>query len=232
MHSRRSPTQRELDRAELVKMVRRGWTQAAIAQRLGVTPKQVQVDWQIVVKEMRESRDEDALVHIAIKLEEYAEIKREAWEAWEASKEARQKIMLERYGKKPSKNGKKGDKGGMKITKTKEGRLPGSEYMRIILDCIKAERELMALDPTKETRITGTISWDAFAQEVASDTQDVIENKLLQLTDGGIAIDTGDGQQPCSKHGSDILSALGGESPGTVSLSPEEIVVEDLANGS
>src|SRR5262245_2052021 len=92
---KRTKAQRELDRAEMLKLLRRGWTKARIGERLGVHRTQVDYDWNAVLKELQADRERDTEKLIEAKKEEYAEVKREAWDAWERSKEDKERRVAE-----------------------------------------------------------------------------------------------------------------------------------------
>jgi hypothetical protein len=159
----RAVGQREYDRAELAKWMRRGATQAWIAERLGVSTQTIHLDWRILVTQMRQFRDTDVEAAIAIKLEEYAEIKREAWEAWEKSKVEWHKTVEDSYTRAD------GSPGG-KITTTTEDCVGDSRFLQIIMSCLAAERELQALDPPKvvQGHLSGSITWDILLGAIPS----------------------------------------------------------------
>jgi hypothetical protein len=190
---KRTEDQRTLDRIETVRLMRRGWTRTAIAERHGVHPSTISWDFKAILRELNESRDRDIDELVAVKLEELGELKREAWSAWERSKLDHKKVMTEsgpcgsddeeeeEAGSSSSGNGRKGR--GRKRRKKASGRLAPSKlietlqgqsgdprYLRTVLDCLHAECELQSLYPAKA--ITGRIAvlnWDELAQRIPSD---------------------------------------------------------------
>jgi len=83
---KRSPVVVTLDRIEMVKLMRKGYTQSAIAEKMGVSQQQISKDWKLVHDDLKEQRNRDYDAVIAIRLEQYSEVMREAREAWDESK--------------------------------------------------------------------------------------------------------------------------------------------------
>lgn len=192
----RSAVQRDLDRAEVVKLFKRGWTIDSIAYYLGRTPEQVEADWLVVAKRAMQVREREAVEKVAMILEEYAEVKAEAWQAWEKSKEDHTKFVTEKSSssKKPSKDGEEDNDGGgnrpkfIKRIKHVDGRLPGNEYLKTILQCLDAEAELQNLKPKKQLEVKAAFEWDMLAEEVKSDPPDRVEERLrlIQVANSGL----------------------------------------------
>ena len=88
--------QKKRDRAaEIMQLRCRGWDQAQIAKHFNITQGRVS---QICKVERDRCRKEFAAHEwqdIAVKLRQYAEIRREAWLAWERSKEDSEKVVEE-----------------------------------------------------------------------------------------------------------------------------------------
>lgn len=208
---KRSPGAVVIDRGKITKLVRRGWTQVQIASELGIHQTMVSKEWRFIVKEIQDTQSEDAKAHIALMLEQYAEVRREAWEAWEKSKEDHRRYSEEEYihpPKAPTKDlsgGKKsGDSkdapartGGKKITKVEDGRLPGAQYLSTILECLKAERELRGLNPAKEVKVSGTVDlWEVLMGSpsgILDATRDEVEEKIAGLLeDSGVGGERGE----------------------------------------
>lgn len=179
-----------VNRAEIARLRRRGWSITQIAEHLEVHPSRVSAQWKVVVKQLQSDQHSDTKEYVAQKLEEYAEVKREAWEAWERSKAEMCKIVEEQALSRPTITGKgktrKVEPAVMrkvKETMTKEYRLAANEYLNTILRCLEAERELLALDPVKEMRLTATLNWDALSGALGDgdDQPDTVEQKLLEV---------------------------------------------------
>lgn len=203
----RTPQQVQIDRLRMVKMMRRGMTPRQISEVLQVGEGTIYNDWKIVLKDLDEVRSKETDQLVSLKLEELAEVKTEAWNEWERSKRNYHKHQREGTdipvsvecphckgtGHKPNHSGSmqtsknlppcthcqgKGHKvRPQKVTKTQAGRLGDSKYLRIILDCIEAERELQSLNPAK--RIEGNVNviqWEMLAQGIPLDDQ--VEDKV------------------------------------------------------
>jgi predicted transcriptional regulator len=198
----RSPREREMDRLEMVKLLRRGYTQQEVADIIGISQAQVCYDWKIVISKLRNESDTARDELIAIKLEEYREIKREAWDAWERSKEDAERLEEDEFcedrtcavcsGKGTNGRGGKcfncqgnGFRKAQKATSkrlTREGKNPANEYLRTILSCVEAERELLGINPDK--KVSGTLNvmnWDLLANGIPDgQVPDLIEQEIAK----------------------------------------------------
>jgi predicted transcriptional regulator len=158
-----SEYQHQQNKDKVAELYRRGLTRRYVAKQLNVSESQVAKYWKEIVAEYREDREDDIESAVFKKLEEYGEIKREAWEAWEKSKDPIEKELYETVTS---------DFGVKTLARRyKEGRLPHSAYLEIIMSCIKEERVLLGLNPVKN--VTGSMAiggvsfdWDLFVQEV------------------------------------------------------------------
>jgi hypothetical protein len=245
----RSPSQVIIDRAEVSRLMRRGWSVSQVAEKMEVSIQQVEVDFGAVMRYGKRDIKENAELIRNSMLEQYAEIKKEAWEAWERSKldmmrktveeekgrlyqpknvneeveettfEVSQRAASE-WGHSSPDKGSGNNKGGKKakgssgeaakaragvkyneygrpvdpnngpmvtvkrvIKKTTEGRNPGSDYLKRIIECIKAERELLGLDPAKNLNLNHTLNWDALIDEASNSEQGMdkdVEAKLVK----------------------------------------------------
>lgn len=179
---KRTPQQLELQRAEMLSLIRRGYTQLSIAAKYGLSPQQVSYDYKIVIKQVMADKNKDAEALVAMKLAECEEIKREAWAAWERSKLDAEKLVQKETdvvkcpvcdGAKVGMKGKscrncdgQGEIGGPgERTKTTEGRLPGAEYLQTIERCIATECRLLGINAPKKVEMNGVakavIDWSA-----------------------------------------------------------------------
>lgn len=195
MRRKRTKAQRDLDRAEMVRLLRRGWSRLRIAEHMGLSEGTISSEWRIILKQVVKNRDVEVAEKVALLLEEYDEVKREAWEAWEESKKERKKVVVEEFAmlsKRPGSSEEDEDEGNptgsgfgrksVRTTTTKEKRLPGNEYLKTILACLDSMAELQGLIPEKRVAVVGSVDWDAFIKEVGDEPPDVIEAKLLALT--------------------------------------------------
>jgi hypothetical protein len=144
----RTTTELIIDRAEMVKLWRRGWTQQMMADKFGVSQPTISVQLKMLVREVVENQEKDVEALIAEKRAQYAELRREAYDAWERSKQDKVREVNE--------EGDDEIRGHRsKRVLMREGRLPGPEYARIIKDTLDKECELLNLNPAKEVQITG-----------------------------------------------------------------------------
>lgn len=182
-----SPTELEEVLERVAVLDRRGWTQHQIAREVSVSQPMVCG----YLKKIRERYKTQQLQHreeaIEEKLEQYREIRREAWAAWERSKEdARSKtVQTTKAPPKKPPNGEKGDAPDtgtlvesqariMEIVTT-EGRLPANPYLATIMETLKAERELLGLDQAKKVDVRSvTVDWNRFMER--RDATDAIKD--------------------------------------------------------
>lgn len=186
----RSKYQVAQDRAHILQLLRRGYGVEQIAEHLGLPEKVVLQDYRYAIKQVAKNQLEDAKELVAAKMLEYAEIKKEAWDAWERSKGDRERKTDEESGYLEEEDnegyedsqGKIPPKAFKKRTQMKEGRLPSNEYLRTILDCIKAERELLGINPAQEINVHSSSIWAMLSGQLpAGETIDTVEARLEQM---------------------------------------------------
>lgn len=197
----RTNEQRELDKAKIPSMLRRGLTPQMIAEELGISYAMVKRDWKVVLTELREQRDEDTEALVQAKLQEYAEVKREAWEAWERSKLG----TIEEEEKESSSN-----RGGTRRShiRKKITSAGDSTFLTIIQNCVKEERELLSLNPTKKLEVKGNMMWDVFSQAIPEgEVPDEIENSIRVALEASGVIKAPHGQLPNQNSPTIILDA-------------------------
>jgi hypothetical protein len=141
----RTKAQIDLDRVEMIPMIRRGMTYDMIAEVISskypftLSAKQIAYDWMMVMREQVSVRKQSSSAELVeAKRQELAEMKKEAWSAYEMSK--RNAIM---------RNGlMDGDEedAPTKIT------LPSNEFMNTLLKIVDRELILDGLDaPSKKS---------------------------------------------------------------------------------
>jgi predicted transcriptional regulator len=151
----RTKTQREADAAEVERLDRRGYSQREIASRIGVAPSQVCYDLKLLRKRYRDAQLSERSAAVAEKLAQYRDIRREAWEAWERSKDNKEKEITEKVSSLGAQEAAAAKIEKLKAIITTEGRLPGNEYLRTILETLQNERELQGLDAPKKQELSG-----------------------------------------------------------------------------
>lgn len=169
----RTNEQKMLHRAEMVRLMRRGWSKYQIAEHLGVSYQTVLKDWRKITADMAVEADEDAKTLRDRKLEEYAEVKKEAWEAWERSKRL---AIQQTEESSTSPSGKVGTKKS-RVVKNQAG---DPRFLHQILQCLESERTLLNLDPVKQVGITANvINWDALAGVIGgASLDDQVERQI------------------------------------------------------
>lgn len=191
---RKFPTKmaREGAMAKVAELDRRGFTQSEIADELQlstVTVGKMQRELRIKYAEVVAGSTTEMLTE---KLEQYREIRKEAWRAWEKSKKDNKKIVEE--FQKPFIQDKKGyNSTGLSRIKslenqmeklkeviTREGRLPGADYLNLVMKTLEAERELLGLDEPKQIDLRAHVfNWDALLPQIL-DTTDTLEAKIVE----------------------------------------------------
>jgi hypothetical protein len=144
-HEIRSRFQIDMDRVKIIQMMRRGMTTSQIAEKMKVPINQVRYDYQQAMKRVRKDHVKDVKSLVALKLAEYSELKREAWEAWERSKEDA-KIHVEEE----SENGL-GTRN--KTMDRSEGQVGDNSFLKTVASCLQAERELLGLNAPKKHNV-------------------------------------------------------------------------------
>jgi predicted transcriptional regulator len=181
---RRTKTEREADRAEAARLDRKGYTVTAIAKMIGVSKQQISYDLKRIRERHLKSCLEERAAKVAEKLEELRDIRVEAWQAWEQSlgniaDELAERILaqirakVERCGKlKDQINSALLD--GIKVEVTGK---PNTECLRIILACIRQERELLALDSVGTMDAAPLkLDWDALFRDVQNHNPERIDS--------------------------------------------------------
>ena len=158
----RTKTQREADAVEVERLDRRGYSQREIAARIGVAPSQVCYDLKLLRQRYREAQLAERSAAVAEKLEQYRDIRREAWEAWERSKDNKEKEITEKVSSLGAQEAVAAKTEKLKAIITTEGRLPGNEYLRTILETLQNERELQGLDAPKKLAPTNPDGTEPF----------------------------------------------------------------------
>lgn len=151
----RSKYQKQLDQLEMVRLLRRGWTISRIAEHFGLTETQVGYDMRVVLRDIRKERTKDVDALVTAKLEEYGEVKREAWDSWEKSKGPATKRTMKRI------ETSRGE--ATETTDSEEAVCGDPRFLKTVMECIEAERDLLGINAPKKIDVNATVVWDAFA---------------------------------------------------------------------
>lgn len=203
-----SETDQALTLEIVAKYDRRGYTQLEIVEKVkqerGIDLSQQGISYYL--KKIREGYKERTLEHqqdmLAEKLAQYAEIRREAWEAYEKSKEDGVTIITERApgvpvvlntgplkpGEKPGRRDNpetlKGTLELLKEVVRREGRIPANEFLKTIMATLDAECRLLGLDAPKKVDIKGSVAfdWDTVLRDIMqqSNVVTVVEPPALE----------------------------------------------------
>ncbi len=200
---KRSKAQRALDLIEMTQLIRRGHTLTSIAEKQGVHLTQISYDWKQVLTRLKKERSDDAEAHRQRVLEQYGEVKREAWGAWEKSLRDAEKRVEEEVPEGPcpvcdgsGERGKArcdkcagtGEVGGIiKIVRTLEGRVGDPRFLNVIETSLAAERELLGVDAPKRMDVRQlNVDWDVLAGEIPLDVADAIEERIREALPAGL----------------------------------------------
>lgn len=149
----KTPTDKEEVLATVAKLNRRGYSQYAIADQVGVNQSTVSYYLKEIRQRYTQSIVNERKELVAEKLEQVREVITEAWEAWVRSKKDREKVTEEET----SSNGYIKTKTGA----SREGQFGEVAYLNTVLRCIQAERELLGLDaPKTVTATVQTLDWN------------------------------------------------------------------------
>jgi len=153
---------------KVAKFDRLGYTQFAIAAQIGVTQPVVSEYLKKIRKRYSESTlmTRDALVQE--KLAQYADLRREAYDAWQRS----QQSLME-----------KGERGALSLSSVdhllKVGKV---DFLHIIADTYAAERQMLGLDEAlKIDTTTDVFNWDLLAGVLTKPVEDPLEEALNRL---------------------------------------------------
>ena len=175
---KRSKVERERDAVTMLALIRRGYTQARIAEHLGVHRTQIVYDYKKVMKRFADQQME----HAAAILEEYSEVKKEAWEAWDHSKGKILTEMVEQILHQVEES----QQAGSGIPDHFEVRLksaPDIAALRVVLDALKSQREMLGLDQPKKMDVRQVnLDWDSMMESLDEAPVDAIEQELAALT--------------------------------------------------
>jgi hypothetical protein len=140
---KRTRTQREADLAETARLDRMGFTQREIAERIGVSSVQICFDLQKLRKRYVEMANVHAGERIGELLQSYRDVRQQALLAWEKSWQDAERVTVT---VRPSSGDGLFADVVTTTTTIREGRLPGAQYLQVILDTYAAERKLLCLD--------------------------------------------------------------------------------------
>lgn len=173
--SNMSQRDREATKARVAVLERMGYSVYVIAERVDLPVYRVK--W--IAKQTRSRAAQEAIddmkVVVLRKLKILEDVRMEAYEALQESKKAAETHTYE--------SGEAAHGGFSKSKKETKGRLAGSEYMKIILDTVKQERELLGLDAAIKIDVTSggvPFPWRNLIGRPEVTTGDEIEAELAR----------------------------------------------------
>lgn len=163
-------------------LIRRGWTSSMLSARFGLTFSQVKADCDLLLGRLADDVRECSKELVALKLAEYAELKKESWEAWEKSKldavKKTHETSMSPLGKR-IRNGR-----------YSEQRVGDPQHLRTILSCLEAERQLLSINPATRVNVEGNvINWDVIASGIPDGpVPDEVQLLLEQASKGSLSV--------------------------------------------
>lgn len=195
---------------EVARSRRKGLTQHKIVDHLhevfGVRvtqPMVVQYE-KMVIQRYRESTVEERAAYVAEHCAAMDDVIAEAYAAWEVSKKEIEKWIKKTYGPQPCYKCKGEDcqrcEGTGMVTPSaeevfqREGRVPGAEYMRLVIDARKQQAQLLGIlgvgnvnidARTQTVNMPGGVSWQQFfdATKAGPPAENPAEAKLKAVLD-------------------------------------------------
>jgi hypothetical protein len=143
----RSPDQIRKDRSEVACLYLKGWTQADIGARLGVSRQQVGYDLGAVRREWLASALMDFNAKKAEELAKVDKLEREAWECFENSKKGRETTTTEQTTD--------GDGDRTKAAIRKEEEHGDPRYLSVVQWCINKRCDILGLNAPQRHRHGG-----------------------------------------------------------------------------
>ncbi len=155
--AKRTPAQRERDLAIITQLHFQRFSQAEIAKQVkkitrakySITQQTVSNDIKEIEKRLSEATIEEANTARMEKLVELKVLKAENWRAWRRSQEDAETLTEESV--KPKKDARRKPV-PVKSTKQAKGQSGNPAFLRLILDCIREEKELLGLNAPIEIK--------------------------------------------------------------------------------
>lgn len=180
-----TPTEREKVIERVAELDRQGWTGYAIAAEIGVSRPMVSV----YLKKVRQRYVAEQVGHraelVAEKCAQYKEVRRHAYACFFRSFAGKERTVEEEALRKAAEEAADGDyEASMRLVKrvtTREDRLPGAEYLRVVRETLDAERAMLGLDEAGKLDVrVGALDWDALMRGMAR-AEDPLEAEVRRL---------------------------------------------------
>jgi DNA-binding CsgD family transcriptional regulator len=134
-------------RHEVAELYLQGWSQLAIAEKLGVTQSTVSHDLEKVQAEWRASGIRNFDLIREVELRKLDRIEREGWAAWERSQKPTQSAVVTDQG----------GGSGQRTRKSLKNQIGDPRFLELVNKCIAQRRTLLGLDaPLQVADVTPT----------------------------------------------------------------------------
>ena len=147
---KRSPVQRQRDRATIAQMALKGRSQLEIATFLELSQGQVSKELKRIKAEWQASATHDHALQKGRALAKLELTEREFWEAWQASREQKESALVEQLAIATG-NGNGDGNTRTKKQKRTEDQHGNPSYLRGVLDCIKEQAKILGVYPDSPT---------------------------------------------------------------------------------
>lgn len=155
---KRSKFQREKDHEQITKWYLQGWTQAKIAEELGLARSQIAYDLKKIQQQWIKNTTIELDEHKGKELAKIDLVEAEAWEAWIKSKEKyKQESAIARGIHREldeAKNKKEVATSIDKSTKT-EDQYGNPKYLELVMKCIERRCKMLGIDAPQKHEHTG-----------------------------------------------------------------------------
>ncbi len=141
---KRSPVQREQDKATIARMILQGKTHQDIANFLELDRSMVSREIKLIRNEWKASSLRDFDESRGEKIAELELIKAELWQSWQESKQQKESTLKEQI------NSLEGDK-RIKVATRNQSATGDVAYLSGVVNCIKEQSKLLGLYPEEGT---------------------------------------------------------------------------------
>lgn len=182
---KRHPKVREMDKIELVRLLRRGWSMSRIARHFDLAPGSITHDYKQILQEAAQDYRGNVKHLQARKLAELEEIKEEARSAWDAANGRYLEEVICQVLKQVEDSQEAGTGTPTKFN-IEVKKAPPNDYLVTILKAIGLEIDLQDLMPAKKKQvdkhgITMTVNWDQLATAMPSTVKDEVEERIQNM---------------------------------------------------
>lgn len=191
--NKRTKQQKEMDRIEIVRLLRRGWGYRRIAEHFrhqdgrldgGICHTQVAADYHQVLKEMSDDYRANKKHMRILKLQELEELKEQAREAWDYANGRFLESVIEQVLKHVDDAKEAGLPSIPSEFKIGIRGLPPNDYLLTILKALGLEMDIHGLKAPKKKDVTKRVfkfNWDLLAKAAPEHVVDEIEARINEV---------------------------------------------------